>query len=46
VDGQYAYKNYLDRSIGSLGDNKKINMSIIDDKLNDPNTEEVKRRLE
>ena len=47
VEGRYAKQGYIDRSIGSIGDGKKIDVNLIEDKVQeDQNSLDVKLRLE
>ena len=46
MSGSYAYQKYIDRSIGSIGDNRKINLTQMGGGVNDEDTEVVKMRLE
>lgn len=46
ISGNYAHQQYIDRSLGSLGDPKKVNMTQIHDKVEDEDSEVVKTKLE
>lgn len=35
VEGRYAKQGYIDRSLGSLGDGKRIDVNLVEAKVND-----------
>lgn len=46
VSGTYAHQQYIDRSVGAIGENRKINLTQMSDKVNDEDSDVVKMRLE
>jgi hypothetical protein len=46
VVGSYAQNNYLDRSLGAIGDSKKFELDSLQYDPNDKDAEIVKKRLE
>ncbi len=46
VNGQYLHETYIDRSMGTIGDNKKLRLADISDSINDMDAEAVKNRLQ
>jgi hypothetical protein len=45
VNGQYLHDTYIDRSMGTIGDNKKLRLADISDSIHDMDAEAVKNRL-
>lgn len=46
VSGTYAHHKYIDRSVGAIGENRRINLTQMSDKVNDEDTDLVRARLE
>ena len=45
MSGDYAHNKYIDRSIGAIGDNKKINLSEMLEPVNDEDKDIVQIKL-
>jgi hypothetical protein len=46
VEGKYAQQNYLDRSLGSIGDRNHYNFGNLHNEVKDEDSEAIKNRLE
>lgn len=46
VNGSYAHEQYIDRSLGSIGEANKKNLTQIHDKVQDEDVDVVKHRLD
>lgn len=44
--GSYAQQNYLDRSLGAIGDHKKYELADMQHDLKDKDADIIKKRLE
>ena len=46
VNGEYAYSNYIDRSLGSIGDSKHLRLADIRDPIVDRDSDQVREKME
>lgn len=46
MNGQYAHGGYIDRSMGTIGDNKSFKLAEVQDFHQDRDSEAVKYRLD
>ena len=46
VNGEYSYSGYLDRSMGTIGDNKHMQLTDIKDRIGNGDADMVKQRLD
>ena len=46
VNGQYAHNTYVDRSLGTIGDNKLFKLADIQDSIHDHDADAVKYKLD
>ncbi len=46
VNGEYAHSGYLDRSMGTIGDNKQLRLTDIKDRIGDKDADLVKQRID
>ena len=45
VNGEYMHNSYIDRSMGTIGDNKQLRLADIKDSIRDRDADVVKNKL-